>query len=129
MLTGLLTACVLMGCGGFAGAALSGVAFGSAFSPSPTPPKIRCIAEDSMRIKYGTQGSSEARDEAMQIISAHCKHGHFETYRTYHTRTAEVYVACLKSDGVTPMLPSCKYVAPQKMPIGFGSCDPAVEQC
>ena len=65
----------------------------------------------------------------MQLISEHCEYGYVETHRTYHTITAEVYVACLGSDEVAPLSPACKYAAPEKMRIGFGNCDPAVEQC
>jgi hypothetical protein len=81
-----------------------------------------------MRVTYGTQGSSASRDEAMLLISEHCEYGHVETYKAYHTKTAEVYVSCLRADGVTPESPVCKYIAPEKTPIGFGNYDPSVDQ-
>lgn len=109
-------------------AGLAGAALGSAIPRKPKPPEAHCVAEDSMGLSYGTKGSSAARHEAMQLISEHCEHGHVETHRTCHTITAEVYVSCLRADGVTPESPFCKYITPGKTPIGLGNYDPAVDE-
>ena len=109
-------------------AGLAGAGLGSAIPRKPKPAKIHCVSDDSMRLTYGTKGSSVSRDEAMQLISEHWVHGHVETYRAYHTFTAKVYVACLRADGETPESPSCKHVAQEKTPIGFGNYDPAVDE-
>lgn len=127
---GLSTGCAGIG-GAMLGSAVQGAFMGSAFpiNRGPKPAKVDCAAEDSMALTYGTQGSSEARDQAMQLISENCKHGHVETHRAYYTITTKVYVACLRADGTTPESLSCKYVAAEKTPRGFANCDPAVEEC
>jgi hypothetical protein len=124
-----LTGCAGLG-GAMLGSALEGAFIGSAIpiNRKPKPAKVRCVAADSMRITYGTKGSSASRDESMRIISEHCEFGYIETNRTYYTNSADVYFACLRADGETPESPICQYVANEHEPVGFGDYNPAVDE-
>jgi len=108
--------------------ALAGAALGSPFPRKPKPAEVRCVADDSMRITYGTNGSSASRDEAMRIISEHCEYGHVETHRTRYANSAAVYFACLGADGGAPESPTCGYVETESEPVGFGDYDPGTNE-
>lgn len=121
----------LGGCGAFGGAvalgALQGTLIGAGL-PSPTsPPKIFCMADDSMTIRYGYTGSKsfDVHNEVMRHISEHCEGGYVETHREEYLKWRKIYVACLQADGSPPQSPSCKYVPPEVGPVGFGNYDPA----
>lgn len=84
------------------------------------------MAANSMRITYGTRGSSAARDEAMLIISEHCEYGYIETSRINYEASADVYFACRQADGGTPESPTCQYDDSEHESVGFGDYNPAI---
>jgi hypothetical protein len=110
---------LLSGCGAIGGAALSGALMGAAWAPdrSPSPPTILCTAEDSMGLKY------YSRTPHMHLIYDNCAMGYVETYRADYLISSIVYVSCLQADGSPAVSPSCKYVAPEQNPVGFGHED------
>ena len=87
------------------------------------PLKILCTAEDSIGLRYANTGDDTQHEEAMQLISEHCINGNIETYRKDTTSLSFVFAACLQADGYPPVLQTCKYVAPEPNPTGFGQED------
>ena len=85
--------------------------------------KILCTAEDSIGLRYANTGDDTQHEEAMQLISEHCVDGNIETYRKDTTRLSFVFAVCLQADGYPPVLQTCKYVAPEPNPTGFGQED------
>jgi len=119
----------LSGCGSIFGSVLTGMAMGAGLSPStPQSPKTLCVTRYNMGLRSGTDTSSSAGDEAMaQIFSSHCEFGYLETLREDHGFKSDVYVVCLKNDGTPRNSTSCKAVASDEPPIGFGNTDPTLE--
>ena len=83
------------------------------------PPQILCAAEDSIGVAYHTT----RYDEAMQAITEHCVDGWVETKLVTQRYYRIIYAACLQADGLPAVSPSCKYVAPEQNPVGFGHED------
>jgi hypothetical protein len=119
----------LSGCGGFGGAALTGLMMGSWGNYTPPAPRVLCTTEDSIGVNYHfnrAEAESYSRhDQAMQLISEHCVRGYIEVNRTDSSTSVNVYAMCLQVDGSPSDSQPCEYdIADEN--VGFGKTDPAI---
>ena len=84
---------------------------------------VLCTTEDSIGVKYHTAEPNDQHDEVMQFITEHCGGGYVETKRVEYADSRIVYATCLRADGNPPVSQTCKYVAPEPNPTGFGQED------
>lgn len=108
------------------GAAMSGAMIGAGLSShEPKPADVLCSSDDSIEIKYYVKGSDFAKENALRLIFEHCGGDYEVIHHVVYLTSSEIFAACLQDDDSLPSSFSCKYVAPEPAPVGFGNTDPA----